>query len=152
MPVVAGAGGQPKVVLSTADATAEVYLHGATLTSWKVGGEELIFVSPKAVFEPPKAIRGGVPVCFPQFGMLGPLKVRGAAGDWGLCACMQCSMTVPPQRPASGAGDGATVLPTLPARAGCPWFPSASGPCHLQTLSPPARRHSMASRATCPGR
>lgn len=87
MPVVAGACGLPKVVLSTADASAEIYLHGATLTSWKVGGEELIFVSPKAVFEPPKAIRGGVPICFPQFAMLGPLKVRGGRARGLLSAC-----------------------------------------------------------------
>ncbi len=50
--------------------------HGATLTGWSVGGEQLIFVSPRAVFQPPKAIRGGVPVCFPQFGNLGPLQAR----------------------------------------------------------------------------
>lgn len=76
MPVVPGEGGLPKVVLSTGEASAELYLHGATLTSWKIGGEELIFVSPKAVFAPPKAIRGGVPVCFPQFAMLGPLQTQ----------------------------------------------------------------------------
>merc|ERR1719266_2503026 len=45
-----------------------VSLHGATLTSWKVKGEELIFVSPKAILDGSKAIRGGVPVCFPAFG------------------------------------------------------------------------------------
>lgn len=75
----------PQVVLSSGDASAELYLHGATLTSWKVGGERLIFVSPKAVFAPPKAIRGGVPVCFPQFAMLGPLQVGGAANVPNSC-------------------------------------------------------------------
>ncbi|KAJ9510409.1 hypothetical protein QJQ45_015881 [Haematococcus lacustris] len=34
---------------------------------------ELLFVSEKAIFAPPKAIRGGVPLCFPQFGMMGPM-------------------------------------------------------------------------------
>lgn len=64
MPLEAGAGGLPKVVLSAPDgsATAEVYLHGATLASWVVEGEERLFVSPKAAFQPPKAVRGGVPV------------------------------------------------------------------------------------------
>lgn len=57
-----------------------MYSHGATLTGWTVGGEQLIFVSPKAVFQPPKAIRGGVPVCFPQFGNLGPLQVMQGNG------------------------------------------------------------------------
>lgn len=41
--------------------------------------QELIFVSKKAVFKPPKAIRGGVPVCFPQFGGFGPLQQHGFA-------------------------------------------------------------------------
>jgi glucose-6-phosphate 1-epimerase len=96
--------------------SAEVYLHGAHVTSWKsAAGEvrtrrwsiervsrrfsranerqthrrtlrraarapqELIFVSSKAVFKPPKAIRGGVPVCFPQFGGFGPLAQHGFA-------------------------------------------------------------------------
>ncbi|KAL4856516.1 putative glucose-6-phosphate 1-epimerase [Chlorella vulgaris] len=80
----AGAGGLPSVVLRAADgsATATVHQHGATLTSWAVSGaekeeeEELLFVSPLAVFAPPKAIRGGAPVCWPQFGSLGPLKAQ----------------------------------------------------------------------------
>lgn len=43
-------------------------LKGATVTSWKVNGRELIFVSPMAQREGPKAIRGGIPIVFPQFG------------------------------------------------------------------------------------
>ena len=74
-------------MLSSGSASAELYLHGATLTSWKVDGEELLFVSPKAVFAPPKAIRGGVPVCFPQFAMLGPLQVRGC---WRMHISLGC--------------------------------------------------------------
>ncbi|CAE7587645.1 HET-E1 [Symbiodinium sp. CCMP2456] len=50
-------------------ATAQVYLWGATLTSYKTAdGTERIFVSPGALFDGKKAIRGGVPVVFPQFG------------------------------------------------------------------------------------
>ncbi len=48
--------------------SAQVLLHGATLVSYVVRGRELLFVSSKAVFDGKKAIRGGVPLCFPLFG------------------------------------------------------------------------------------
>ena len=48
--------------------TAEIYLHGAHLTSWiPAGAEEVIFLSSKAQYQDGKAIRGGVPICFPWF-------------------------------------------------------------------------------------
>jgi len=57
-----------KVVLNHKGASAEVYLWGATLTSYKpASGKENIFVSPGAKFDGVKAIRGGVPVVFPQW-------------------------------------------------------------------------------------
>jgi glucose-6-phosphate 1-epimerase len=46
----------------------EIFLHGATITSWIRNGEEQIYVSSRAVFDGVKAIRGGVPLVFPQFG------------------------------------------------------------------------------------
>ena len=57
-----------KVVLvhPSAKSSVEVFLHGATLTSWKILGQELLYLSPKAVFAKGKAIRGGVPVVFRQ--------------------------------------------------------------------------------------
>ncbi len=36
--------------------------------SWKVDGEEMIFVSKKAIMDGSKAVRGGIPICFPAFG------------------------------------------------------------------------------------
>ncbi|KAI8637632.1 galactose mutarotase-like domain-containing protein [Parasitella parasitica] len=47
---------------------AEIALFGATLTSWVVGGVERIFVSKQAKRDGTKAIRGGIPICFPIFG------------------------------------------------------------------------------------
>ena len=58
-------------------ARATVYRHGAHVTAWATAdGVERLFVSEEAVFKPPKAIRGGIPVCFPQFGDLGPLGAQ----------------------------------------------------------------------------
>jgi glucose-6-phosphate 1-epimerase len=66
--IVPGNDGQPKVRITSAAATAEIYLHGAHLTSWiPAGAEEVIFLSSKAQYQDGKAIRGGVPVCFPWF-------------------------------------------------------------------------------------
>ncbi len=45
----------------------EVYLHGATIGSWMKNGEERLYLSSKAVFDGAKALRGGVPLVFPQF-------------------------------------------------------------------------------------
>ncbi|MQL75143.1 hypothetical protein Taro_007530 [Colocasia esculenta] len=37
------------------------------------------FCSPAAILKPPKAIRGGIPLCFPQFGNCGSLELHGFA-------------------------------------------------------------------------
>lgn len=46
----------------------EINLHGSTITSWISNKEERLFVSEKAIFDNKKAIRGGIPIVFPQFG------------------------------------------------------------------------------------
>lgn len=54
--------------------------HGGQLVSWRTAdGMEQIFVSPDTLWAPPKAIRGGIPICFPQFSSLGPLPQHGFA-------------------------------------------------------------------------
>ena len=66
--VVAGNGGLAKVLVSCAKAEGEMYLHGAHVTSWQPrGSEEVIFVSAQSRWEEGRAIRGGVPICFPWF-------------------------------------------------------------------------------------
>jgi len=79
--ITTGAGGMSKVCLSSADgAQAEVYLHGAHVTSWiPAAGDERLFLSKKSEFCSGAAIRGGVPVIFPQFGSLGTLPKHGFA-------------------------------------------------------------------------
>ncbi|RCV35261.1 hypothetical protein SETIT_7G226400v2 [Setaria italica] len=76
-----GPTGLEKIVLREARGwSAEVHLYGGQVTSWKNDhGDELLFVSSKAIFKPPKAIRGGIPICFPQFGTQGNLEKHGFA-------------------------------------------------------------------------
>jgi len=67
--VVRGNGSLPKVVVSTSEANGEMYLHGGHVTSWKpAGADDMLFVSEHTRWEDGRAIRGGVPVCFPWFG------------------------------------------------------------------------------------
>ncbi len=67
--VVAGNSGLTKVVISAAEATGEMYLHGGHVTSWApTGSGEVLYLSPNSLFQVGHAIRGGVPVCFPWFG------------------------------------------------------------------------------------
>jgi glucose-6-phosphate 1-epimerase len=77
-----GTGGLPKLALAAADgARAEVYLHGAHVTSWIPVGDaaDRLFLSARSHFGPREAIRGGIPVCFPQFAAQGPLPNHGFA-------------------------------------------------------------------------
>jgi glucose-6-phosphate 1-epimerase len=66
--IVAGNGGLPKVQITSPSASAEIYLHGAQLTSWQpAGSSEVIFLSEHSRWEAGRAIRGGIPICFPWF-------------------------------------------------------------------------------------
>eukprot|EP00041_Stephanoeca_diplocostata_P013502 m.236942 g.236942 ORF g.236942 m.236942 type:complete len:419 (-) comp19361_c0_seq1:229-1485(-) len=65
-----GKGGLPTYKITHASgATAEVYTHGCTVTSYKTAkGKELLFVSGKSAFDGSTPIRGGIPLVFPIFG------------------------------------------------------------------------------------
>src|ERR1700733_5231934 len=66
--VVAGNGGLPKIRITTPAASAEIYLHGAHVTSWiPLGFNEVLFVSGSSHWQTGRAIRGGIPICFPWF-------------------------------------------------------------------------------------
>ncbi|MHB1458442.1 MAG: D-hexose-6-phosphate mutarotase [Armatimonadota bacterium] len=79
--------GMPKIVLThRSGSSAEIFIQGAHITSWKDHrGEEQLFLSRMSDFKPGSPIRGGIPVVFPQFGD-GPLPKHGFARvmDWHL--------------------------------------------------------------------
>jgi glucose-6-phosphate 1-epimerase len=53
--------------------------HGAHVLSWVVNGRERLYLSPNSVMDGRSAIRGGIPVCFPQFNQRGDLPKHGFA-------------------------------------------------------------------------
>lgn len=71
--------GQPALRATSTDGGAfTVSLHGAQLLSWTTaGGVERLYLSPRAVFDGVAAIRGGVPICCPQFNQRGMLPKHG---------------------------------------------------------------------------
>ena len=65
-----GQGELPMIGISTMWSSAEVYLQGAHLTSFRKHGQEpLTFMSQCSRFTEGQPIRGGIPVIFPWFGM-----------------------------------------------------------------------------------
>jgi len=82
-------------------ARATVLLHGGHVLSWvPAGADEQLYVSPKTAMASGQAIRGGVPVIFPQFAARGPLQRHGFARTkpWQLVMAEQ------------GEGDALAVL------------------------------------------
>ncbi|CAK9159159.1 unnamed protein product [Ilex paraguariensis] len=86
--IIHDADGWPRIILiEPTGSTAEVFLYGGQVVSWKnERREELLFMSNKAIRKPPKAVRGGIPICFPQFANLGSLEQHGFARNrlWSL--------------------------------------------------------------------
>ena len=57
------------LVIAAPDFHAEISLQGGQLLGFRTAGQQpLLYLSPQAVFQPGKAIRGGVPLCWPWFG------------------------------------------------------------------------------------
>jgi glucose-6-phosphate 1-epimerase len=59
--------------------TVLVALQGAHVLSWVSQGRERLYLSPNNLWDGKSAIRGGVPVCFPQFNQRGTLPKHGFA-------------------------------------------------------------------------
>ncbi|KAL0395720.1 UNVERIFIED_CONTAM: putative glucose-6-phosphate 1-epimerase [Sesamum calycinum] len=80
--------GSPRIILSEPNgSTAEVLLYGGQVVSWKnEKRQEMLFMSSKITWKPPKAIRGGIQICFPQFSNFGSLEQHGFARSrlWSL--------------------------------------------------------------------
>ena len=59
----------PILRISTELCQAEISLYGAQVLQWTPTGQlPVIFMSPKAVYAKGKALRGGIPLCWPWFG------------------------------------------------------------------------------------
>ena len=65
-----GGGGLTCLRVATEVCRAELYLHGAQVCGWQPRNESrpVLWMSGRSQFAPGKAIRGGVPICFPWFG------------------------------------------------------------------------------------
>lgn len=88
-----GQGDLPRVRVRNSMCTGEVYLHGAHVTAYRPSHQEpVLWMSERAVFAPGKAIRGGVPICFPWFGpkqddAQQPIHGFARTNDWELVEC-----------------------------------------------------------------
>ncbi|MFO1499097.1 MAG: D-hexose-6-phosphate mutarotase [Verrucomicrobiota bacterium] len=115
----AGQGGLTRAVVTTAWSRAEIYLHGAQVTAFqKTGDAPLLFLSRASRFAPGKAIRGGVPICFPWFGP--------RAGDvaHGFARITEWQVASVAADPPGGVTLGLR-LPETAGRAGQPAFSAA---------------------------
>lgn len=93
------------ILRNTRGATARISLYGGQVLSWKnEQGEELLFMSSKAMFKSPNGVRGGIPLCFPQFGSRGGVEQHGFVRNrmWTLD-------TQPPSPRANGSNGPASI-------------------------------------------
>jgi glucose-6-phosphate 1-epimerase len=85
--IVDGPGALPVLEIRSELAEADIFLQGAQLTHWQPrGAAPVIFLSEQSAFAPGKAIRGGVPICFPWFGPKAGESAHGFARNhtWAL--------------------------------------------------------------------
>ena len=78
---VAGPNNLPVARIENVHATAEIHLHGAHVTGFQPRNRKpVLWMSRNAIFNPPKPIRGGVPICWPWFGVPGEHPERPQHG------------------------------------------------------------------------
>ncbi|WP_168582694.1 D-hexose-6-phosphate mutarotase [Gephyromycinifex aptenodytis] len=122
--LAAGSGGLPCVSVTTPACTAQVYLHGAHITSWVPDGQQpVLWCSSQATYSADSAIRGGVPLCAPWFG---PGRTGGKEPAHGYFRLAEWELTQ-----ADRDGDDVLLVFTLPTeRGGLPGIEHA--PADLQ--------------------
>lgn len=86
----------PIIRIQTPLCTAAVSLYGAHVLEWTPAGHlPVIYMSPKAVFSKGKALRGGIPICWPWFGKHPTDKTQPSHGVartslWQLAGTEEC--------------------------------------------------------------
>lgn len=112
--------------------------QGAHILSWVAGGRERLYLSPHSAVDGHTAIRGGIPVCFPQFNRRGDLPKHGFARNlpW---------MTHPPHLAADGAH---LALGLSDGAATRQWWAQAFEARLLIELTPGALQVELAVRNT----
>jgi glucose-6-phosphate 1-epimerase len=67
---VAGPNGMPHIEINTPKAQALISVYAGQVLAYKPVGqsEDLLFLSEKAYYQAGKAIKGGIPICWPWFG------------------------------------------------------------------------------------
>jgi glucose-6-phosphate 1-epimerase len=115
-----------------------VLLHGAHVVSWVAGGRERLYLSPTSAFDGRSAIRGGVPVCFPQFNMRGTLPKHGFVRNlaWEL------------EEQTLDAQQGRLVLRLADGPETCAYWPQAFEARLVLDLSPGTLQLTLAVRNT----
>lgn len=88
--VTPGTNALQKVVITSGDSVVEIYRQGATITRYAKGSREIIFTSASSFFQRGKAIRGGVPICWPWFG---PHPSDPTAPQHGFVRAMEWDVT-----------------------------------------------------------
>ena len=130
--------GQPAVRLALPEGDAcIVALHGAHLLSWTTAdGVERLYLSPQALFDGHSAIRGGVPICWPQFNQRGNLPKHGFVRNvpWRVAPA--------DERPATSSRELALVLADDEATRAV--WPEAFNARLTVTLAPGALRVTLA--------